>query len=250
MQLLQERFDPAFVFQKGAPLPQGDFFSTLTIKHLIGGSRLSHSHVDQWHYVLQSLCLWLQIIEHMLDFWSAAEADMLKGSAPSLRNTGQGLHRVQGAERVGTLMQQCIRRWQTTVAHWRGSQVVHLGDFCVPNALVFIDKYAQVPRILAPIVAVIDYLEGLKNAATADGRALEYVNRIFKGPDRAQQRILADFFRHAFDGSGADNNNDAGSCIDGRLTSCWNWCSKLEKKSYHRLFMLSGFIGFDGDFSR
>eukprot|EP00611_Tribonema_gayanum_P021622 TRINITY_DN4199_c0_g1_i1.p1 TRINITY_DN4199_c0_g1~~TRINITY_DN4199_c0_g1_i1.p1 ORF type:complete len:792 (+),score=136.59 TRINITY_DN4199_c0_g1_i1:81-2456(+) len=310
IQLLQERFDPAFVFQKGAPLPHGDFFSTLTIKHLIGGSRLSHSHVDQWHYVLQSLCLWLQIIEHMLDFWSAAEADMLKGSAPSLRNTGQGLHRVQGAERVGALMQQCIRRvsgsrypvlgtfrghlvapdslspeqdpkrpvlspafngaaaqaptvdrngahsklpkpqWQTTAAHWRGSQVVHLGDFCVPNALVFIDKYAQVPRILAPIVAVIDYLEGLKNAATADGRALEYVNRIFKGPDRAQQRILADFFRHAFDGSGADNNNDAGSCIDGRLTSCWNWCSKLEKKSYHRLFMLSGFVGFDGDFSR
>ncbi len=23
---------------------------------------------------------------------------------------------------------------------------------------------------------------------------------------------------------------DAGSCIDGRLTSAWNWCSKLEKK--------------------
>jgi hypothetical protein len=23
---------------------------------------------------------------------------------------------------------------------------------------------------------------------------------------------------------------DAGSCIDGRLTSAWNWCSKIEKK--------------------
>jgi hypothetical protein len=23
---------------------------------------------------------------------------------------------------------------------------------------------------------------------------------------------------------------DAGSCIDGRLTSAWNWCSKVEKK--------------------
>ena len=30
-----------------------------------------------------------------------------------------------------------------------------------------------------------------------------------------------------FDGSGADNNYDAGSCVDGRLTSVWNWCSKV-----------------------
>jgi hypothetical protein len=36
--------------------------------------------------------------------------------------------------------------------------------------------------------------------------------------------------------------------IDGRLTSAWNWCSKLEKKSYYPIFMLSGFQGFDGDF--
>ena len=34
------------------------------------------------------------------------------------------------------------------------------------------------------------------------------------------------------DGSGADNFYDAGSCIDGRLTSAWNWCSKLAKKPY------------------
>lgn len=31
-----------------------------------------------------------------------------------------------------------------------------------------------------------------------------------------------DFFRHGFDGSGGDNYFDAGSCIDGRLTSAWN----------------------------
>jgi len=32
--------------------------------------------------------------------------------------------------------------------------------------------------------------------------------------------------RYGFDGSGADNFFDAGSCIDGRLTSAWNWCSQ------------------------
>jgi hypothetical protein len=32
------------------------------------------------------------------------------------------------------------------------------------------------------------------------------------------------------------------------LTSAWNWCSKLEKKSYYPVFKLAGFTGFDGDF--
>jgi hypothetical protein len=55
------------------------------------------------------------------------------------------------------------------------------------------------------------------------------------------------FFKHGFDGSGADNFYDAGSCIDGRLTSAWNWCSLLDKKEYSCVFYLCGFIGFDGD---
>ena len=67
-----------------------------------------------------------------------------------------------------------------------------------------------------------------------------------KGVDECRKTILADFFRHAFDGSGADNFFDAGSCIDGRLTSAWNWCSKIEKKSYYPVFSLAGFTGFDG----
>lgn len=32
-----------------------------------------------------------------------------------------------------------------------------------------------------------------------------------------------------FDGSGGDNMMDAGSCIDGRLTSAWNWCQNLRQ---------------------
>ena len=51
---------------------------------------------------------------------------------------------------------------------------------------------------------------------------------------------MGDFFKHGFDGSGADNFFDAGSCIDGRLTSAWNWCSTLEKKRFFHVFLLTG----------
>ena len=61
-----------------------------------------------------------------------------------------------------------------------------------------------------------------------------------RGLLRCRRAILVDFFRHAFDGSGADNFFDAGSCIDGRLTSAWNWCSKIEKKDYYPVFKLAG----------
>ena len=71
---------------------------------------------------------------------------------------------------------------------------------------------------------------------------------MFGGVEPTRAAICTDFFRHAFDGSGADNFFDAGSCIDGRLTSAWNWCSKLDKKPYYNVFKMAGFTGFDGDF--
>jgi hypothetical protein len=107
---------------------------------------------------------------------------------------------------------------------------------------MFIDKYTQVPRILGPVVLVVDSVESLCD----DPNLRAYVESTFGSIERCRRCILADFFRHAFDGSGADNFFDAGSCIDGRLTSAWNWCSKIEKKPYYPVFKLAGFQGFDG----
>jgi hypothetical protein len=69
---------------------------------------------------------------------------------------------------------------------------------------------------------------------------LVFIENEFGSVEGCIKEILTDFFRHAFDGSGADNYFDAGSCIDGRLTSAWQWCSLLEKKRYFPVFLLTG----------
>ena len=100
------------------------------------------------------------------------------------------------------------------------------------------------PRILNPVILVLDSLPKL----CQDPKINAYVTSVFGSMDMCLKTILVDFCRHAFDGSGADNFFDAGSCIDGRLTSAWNWCAKLEKKVYYPVFKLAGFTSFDGDF--
>lgn len=218
--------------------------STLAILVGRGGARLTHDHKRQFAYVHQSLTLWREVLHEMYKLWYMAEGDLLSSSNPyALRNTGQGLNRVQSAPSVSRAMNGIIKRVQAKVGSWVGSSVVHLGDHNVPNGLIFLDKYAQVPRILLPITTCIRRLD---DVVREDKTIAKYVENNFGGLENARKIILRDFFRHAFDGSGADNFFDAGSCIDGRLTSAWNWCSSLEKKTYYPLFLLTGFVGFDG----
>ena len=44
--------------------------------------------------------------------------------------------------------------------------------------------------------------------------------------------------------------DDAGSCIDGRLTSAWNWCQHIAEEPFYPVFKLCGFSSFDGEFSQ
>lgn len=179
--LLQANFDPR----------EAGGGHSLQISSGRNGARLSHSHAAQYAYVHQSLCLWREILSRLSHTWSLAEADLLEGAprgrafhatacmhaftrgrwraakrplagehrrAPlasgsgyRLRDTGQGMHRVQGAPRVGRFMQAVLVKLQAEASGgWVGSSAVHLGDNDVPNALVWIDKYTQVRPPLAP----------------------------------------------------------------------------------------------------
>jgi len=212
------------------------------------GARLSHDHKTQYHYVEQSLMLWKEIMDNMFMLWSLAEDDLLSEKHPYLlEDTGQGFHRIQECPQVSRVMHAILASTKAQMGYWIGESTIHLGDRNVPNALVFIDKYTQVPRILVPIVQA---LEGIDNTLLNQKSSVAYLDTAFSGHENAKKAILVDFFRHGFDGSGADNFYDAGSCIDGRLTSAWNWCSQLEKKKYYPIFLLTGFTGFDGDFQK
>ncbi len=228
------------------------------------GARLTHSHKTQYAYVMQSLRLWKNITMEMFPLWLAVEKDLLQGGGYRLRDTGQGLNRMQKAPAtshlIHAILQETIRMSSGSLADhsqrsshpfggggggWVGSSTIHLGDHNVPNALMFIDKYTQVSRILSPIVQTIDFISCMEY----DPNTAQYIQSM-GGADVLKQTILADFFKHGFDGSGADNFFDAGSCIDGRLTSAWNWCSKIEKKPFYHIFLIAGFVGFDGSFEK
>merc|ERR1712137_1029020 len=209
------------------------------------GARLTHAHDRQFYYCLQSMTLWREVSNEMFKLWYLADEDLLSPEVNyQLKDTGQGVHRVQQAPRIEKAMRHILHSVQQQVGHWVGSSVIHLGDHNVPNALMFIDKYTQVSRILNPIVITLERIDELME----DPHIEYFIGHIYGGPAKLKKDILLDFFKYGFDGSGADNFFDAGSCIDGRLTSAWNWCSKLHQKPFYSIFKLTGFTGFDGDF--
>ncbi|XP_063900309.1 UPF0652 protein-like [Zophobas morio] len=213
--------------------------TSLKITSGVEGSCLSHDHAKQYSFVRQSLCLWRNIQDEMFKLWIMADSDLLS-SDYHLTNTGQGFNRVQPAPSVTRAMANILKKVKSHCNElWVGLSVVHLGDRDVPNALFLIDKYTLVPKILNPIVTCLEQIDELAN-----NNICKKLLEKFGGVEAAKVAILRDFFRHGFDGSG----DDGGSCVDGRLTSCWNWCSTLEKKPYFPLFLISGFIGFDGHF--
>lgn len=197
---------------------------SLAISYGRGGARLSHDHTRQYHYVLQSLTLWREVLNDMFKLWILAEEDLLDPSNRyRLTNTGQGLNRVQAAPRVSSAMHRLLHQVQRNLSNWIGSSVIHLGDHNVPNALMFIDKYTQITRIINPVLLTVEQLDQM---ALNDGLR-QYMDSTFGGKDRLRLLILQDFFRHAFDGSGADNFFDAGSCLAaGTLVTCIDGLSR------------------------
>jgi hypothetical protein len=215
------------------------YYSGYSSKYFGKGACLSHDHRTQYTFVKQSLMLWTEIMRYMPRLWIYADQDMLE-QPYRLADTGQGYQRVQQCPFVSKCMNAILSNVKSKCPEaWVGLSVVHLGDRDVPNALVFIDKYTQVPRILTPITQCILRIP----MVLAQDRAFHhYVREEWKSMEGLRLQILSDFFKHGFDGSG----DDGGSCIDGRLTSTWNWCSKLHKKPYYHVFMFTGFQGFDG----
>ena len=186
---------------------------------------------------LPAFLLQLNLQLDMFHLWSLAEQDLLAENVPyRLRDTGQGLNRVQAAPKTSRMMHSILHKAQKSLGGWVGSSAIHMGDHNVPNALLFIDKYTQIYRILLPICNTLSQIPNLAKKPALQS----YIDDEFGSTENLVIEILGDFFRHGFDGSGADNFFDAGSCIDGRLTSAWNWCSSLEKKRYFPVFLLTG----------
>jgi hypothetical protein len=230
----------------GAFATEGDSKYALKISQRVGGSCLSQSHESHLKYVMEALTLWGIVQRDIFDFWQTVEEDMiLAGHAYRFCDTGQGFHRMSSGPETYSRIHAAIAEADKRMGGWVGSKVVHLGDRDVPNPLVFIDKYTIIPRLLSPIVQTMKALDAMFDGEEPYPGIRKLVLRGFTSVDDCKRTILADFFKHGFDGSG----DDGGSCIDGRLTSAWNWCSNLHKKKYYNVFVLTGFTGFDANYN-
>jgi hypothetical protein len=74
----------------------------------------------------------------MFHLWSLAEQDLLAETSPyRLRDTGQGLNRVQAAPKTSRMMHVILNRAQKSVGTWIGSSVIHMGE------LYFLGSYTD-----------------------------------------------------------------------------------------------------------
>lgn len=55
---------------------------SLAISSGDSGARLTHSHERHYHFVLQSLSLWRDIVDDMFHLWCLAEDDLLDKTHP------------------------------------------------------------------------------------------------------------------------------------------------------------------------
>ena len=121
----------AYLKQYFHPTHAKDAQSSLSIRSGKGGARLSHDHAKQYAYVLQSLTLWREILHEMFHLWCLAEDDLLSPTMSyRLRDTGQGLNRVQPAPKTSRMMHAILHKAQQSIGSWVGSSVIHMG-YCV-----------------------------------------------------------------------------------------------------------------------
>lgn len=225
----------------------------ISIRSGKGGSMLSHGHKEHCMYVRESLVLWELVQRNIFRLWTAAEKDMLieGGGRYQFVNTGQGFQRMCSSPHSHQIMSWCVKEAERRMnGKWVGIKVIHVGDRDVPNPLVFIDKYTQVPNLVHPISQTLKELRVLfglpSTSPTVAANPIAYpgisnlLSFKYSNYEKLRLMILTDFFKHGFDGSG----DDGGNCIDGRLTSAWNWCQQVSKKPYYEAFLLTGFLGF------
>lgn len=77
----------------------------------------------------------------------------------------------------------------------------HSPAFSLNRSVSGTDKYSQIYRILLPITNALEQIPGLMEKPAIRS----YIENEFGSEDKLYREILGDFFRHGFDGSGADN---------------------------------------------
>lgn len=222
--------------------PENDQYN-LGIRYGQNGARLTHNHEKQFLYVKQALELWNHVMRDLIELWFLADNDLFNGDKYRLADTGQGFNRIKPCPLVYKKMYSILNEVQSKFQYWVGVPVIHLGDDAVPNALFFLDKYIQIPSILIPIDKCIEQIPYLAR----DPYIGEYFENRFNGVEELQKNILCDYFKHGFDGSGADNFYFAGSCVDASSTSSCEFCNNISKKDYYSVFLLTGFTNFNGE---